>query len=202
MKQKRKKGSLILEFVAIIPLLVFIVWACLQIMFFVNAQSTLHQAAMDAARIAATELRGHVGPISSADSETQQKIIDQIQTKTQHATKYNSLILLYRDKNYAFVEPSAVPVLLDPTGGCDAALASETRVICVETKTDITANEIYTVDLNQRVEQVVVKIKAPFKLIGSFLPSLQNLKAQGQGSAIKEASDRNNYVPGKQGVVP
>lgn len=197
LQKRRKKGSLILEFLVVLPVLIFVAWACLQIMFFVNAQSTLHQAAMDAARITATELRGHVGPISSAPSFTQNTIRDQVQTKIHHVTKYNSLILLYRGENYEWLAPNAVPVYLDE-GDCNTILAGvEARGICVETNTTIT--DPTTMVLGQDEEQVVVKIKAPFKLIGSFLPSLESLSAEGQGSAIKEASERHNYVPGLGG---
>lgn len=197
MKKTRKKGSLIVEFLVIIPIFVFLAWACLQIIFFVMAQSTLHQAAMDAARITATELRGHVGPISSAPSFTQETIKEQVTTKVQHVTKYNALILLYRGRNYEWLDTSSVPIYLDQ-GDCNAILEGvEARGICIETNTNIT--DPSTVVLGQDEEQIVVKIKAPFKLIGSFLPSLENLSAKGQGSAVKEASERYNYVPGLGG---
>ena len=192
MVKKRKKGSLIVEFVAILPLLVFVAWACLQIMFYVNAHAVLHQAAMDAARVAATELRGHVGSIASADAETKAKIVSQIQTKTHHVTKYNALILLYRDRNYGHVAPSSIPVELNQD--CDEYLKNQPRGICIETHNALGNASAVTWDDNN--EQIVVKIRAPFKTMGSFLPALENLHVYGQGSAVKEVTERYNYVPG------
>lgn len=189
-KKNKKKGSIIIEFLVVLPVFIFMAWAIMQIMFYVMVQSTIHQAAMDAARITVTELRGHIGPVSSAPASTQDIIKQKIATKVQHVTKYNAVLLLYRGENYEWLDPSAVPILLDPPGGCDSSLASNKRVICVQT--DMRGASPLTGGVDE--EMVVVKIKAKFRVIGSLLPSIENIDATGTGSAVKEQSERFQYI--------
>lgn len=187
-RKTRKKGSLIVEFLVILPVLVFVVWAGIQMVFYLGAQATIHQAAMNAATITATELRGHIGSITDASVETQAIITEKIGTKLQHITKYNAVLLLYRDREYGWLDANDVPILLEPTEGCDN-LDSYERVICIYTDTDGSSS------INGKDEEmVVVKIKAKFRVIGTLLPSIEYLDATGNGSAVKEQAERFQYI--------
>lgn len=192
MPKNRKKGSLIVEFLVIIPVFLLLAWGTLHIMFFVMAQSTLHQAAMDAARIVSTELRGHQGPISSTSADTQTLIKEKMSAKIEHITRFNATLLLYRGEDYEYLDPSAVPIIVEPGDECLAAMESTTepRAICIYTASK-GAGQGST--LNQ--EQIVVKIKANFRIFGNMIPGLEGkLFVRGTGSAIKEQADRFQYI--------
>lgn len=197
MKKNRKKGSLIIEFLVIIPVFLLLAWGTLHIMFFVMAQSTLHQAAMDAARVVTTELRGHQGPITDTTADTQLLIKEKMTAKIQHITKFNATILLYRGENYEYLSDNSVPIIIEPGDECISAMSesSNPRAICLYTASKGAGVDGHTLDQ----EQIVVKIKANFRIFGNMIPGLEgNLYVRGTGSAVKEQANRfqyYNYTP-------
>jgi uncharacterized protein (UPF0333 family) len=193
-KKNRKKGSLIIEFLIIIPVFLLLAWGTIHIMFYVMAQSTLHQAAMDAARVTASELRGHQGEITTSSNDTQSIIEDKIKMKVRHITEYNAMLLLFRGEDYEHLEDSEVPLVIEPNDKCEDAMSSTSipSVICIYTQSkDASIDPSVTVDQ----EQIIVKIKSKFRVFGSMIPGLKgNLYARGTGSSIKEQSNRFHYI--------
>lgn len=189
MNKNRKKGSLIVEFLVIIPVFLLLAWSTLHIIFFVVSQSTMHQAAMDAARITSLELRGHQGPINTTSSTTQEVLIDKIRTKIHTSTKGNAMILLYRDEDFGHLSPDSVPIVIEPADKCQSVMDNDSMpsVICIYTD----GNGAVSVDQ----EQIVVKIKGKLRIIGSMIPTLKDkFYVKGTGSAVKDQAERFQYI--------
>lgn len=180
--KKRKRASIVVEFLVVLPIFVLVIWCAVQILLYILSQSTIHQAAMDAAKIAAAELRGHEGLITTASPDTQNSLKSRIQTKVKKTTATNGVILLYRGNNFEHLSENSVPVEFE---NCKDSIKSAEKMICIYTE----RKNVEGIDQ----EQIVVKIKAQFRVIGSLLPAIEQTKVGGTGVSVKDLSGRYNY---------
>lgn len=201
----RKKGNAFLEFIIVLPVFLFMGWAIMQIVFFLQTQSTAHEASMEASRLAAMEIRGNTKD-SLADLSADKKLV--IRTKVYHfvreSVKFNGLFLLLRDDNGALysdiADPTSIPadaqtalneiVIIDGDGNsvdqCKSEMTSKKRVICMYLSK--------TTASGHTQEQVVVNVKGPFKVMGSWMKLDGRFYGHSMGTSEVEKSGRFNYA--------
>lgn len=176
--KKRKKGSIILEFIIVIPVIYFASVAAMFIIQYSSAQNIMQHAGLEGARILTQELRGNTGKIPDTD-----EIKGLLLNKVENSVKYNNYILLFHDSKNRKQTPA---VVIEPSDKCSNALKSNERVICAYTETN-SANGI-------EQQQVIVLVKSKFYVLINFVPGIKNNTfATGKGSSEKEFSGRFNY---------
>lgn len=185
MKEK-KEGSMIVEFLVIIPVFFLLMWGIMQIILYTNAQWTIDNAANAGARILATELRGYEGKMPTSGTQYDD-LAYKLNSKIKTVTDSNGLIHLFHDKDGA-KEPTMV---FEDKATCLNLLndPAQHRVICAFTENRTAAG---TIDQ----EQIVVYAKAKFYVIGSMIPTLSDgMYANGKGVSVKELAGRylDNY---------
>lgn len=175
--RKRKKGAILLEFLIVIPAVYFAAWACMFIIMFSMAQNTVHQAAIEGARILTQELRGNTGNIP--DNEDVRNLLS---TKVHNSVKHFNYVLLFKDGNGNAKTPQ---ILIEPAD-CIAGVQGKERVICAQTIKGTAAG------IEQ--QQIIVVIRSKFYVLGNGIPGLKDTTyATGKGSSEKEISGRFNY---------
>jgi len=158
-KTKRKKGSALVEFVIIIPVIYLAAWSCMFIIFYSMAQNTLHQAANEGARILTQELRGNTGSIPNTD-----EVKSLLAKKVAISASSFRYALLFRDESNKEVSPQ---IIIEPASGdCLKEVQNKERVICAQTEKGI-SNGI-------EQQQIVVVIRAKFETIGNGIPGLSD----------------------------
>ena len=176
--KKRKKGSIILEFLIALPVIYLAAWACMLIILYSMAQNTVHQAAIEGARILTQELRGNAKEIPN-DDELKKLLSDKVKTSVQHF----NYVLLFHDDKWRPTEPE---IIIEPSGGCQDAIKNKQTVICAHTEKGTSAG------IEQ--QQVIVYIKSKFYVVANVIPGLQEkIHATGKGSSEKEISGRFRY---------
>lgn len=202
LRKGRRQGAIIIEFLVVLPVFIMLIWGIMQSMLFIMAHSTTHEAAMETARIAAMEIRGSstgmpTDPVKIKDLEA--KLINKITA----VTEFNHFIMLFSDgdgnalsdKPNIIIKPG---IIRNQTENCDFELANDAkgRVICVY---DVN----YVSDANAReAQQVVVKIKAKFFVVGSFIPGLSTIPIKAVGASQVELTDFFQYYEAPTRVYP
>jgi len=178
-KTKRKKGSALVEFVIIIPVIYLAAWSCMFIIFYSMSQNTLHQAANEGARILTQELRGNTGNIPNTD-----EVKTLLANKVEVSANSFHYVLLFHDASGKATTPQ---VIIEPSSGdCLKEVQNKERVICAQTEKG-TSNGI-------EQQQIVVVIRAKFQQIGNSIPGLSDKTySTGKGTSEKEFSGRFNY---------
>lgn len=177
--KKRKKGSIVLEFLIAIPVIYFAAWVCMFIIMYSSAQNTVHQAAIEGARILTQELRGSTGSIPTDDDELKQLLRNKVKNSVQH---FNYILLFHDEKGNA-IEPE---IIIEPSGGCQSVISAKKSVICAYTEKGTSSG------IEQ--QQIVVYIKSKFYVIANVIPGIKdNTYASGKGSSEKEISGRFRY---------
>ncbi|QST02975.1 pilus assembly protein (plasmid) [Pontibacillus sp. ALD_SL1] len=182
---KKKKGSIIVELLAALPVLFLVAWSAMQIIFYSNAMSTMHGATMEGARTLSSELRGYEGPMPTSGVQ-HDELKTKLLNKMANTTQFSNLILLFHDEE----KPLSPEVIFEDQGKCDTAMNNNNnhRVICAYT----VMSTVPGTGVDQ--EQIVVKAKARFWVIGNFIPGLkETMFADGMGVSQKELSGRYQY---------
>lgn len=198
--KKKKKASLLVEFIAILPFMVFCVWAVANVMFLMNAQSTLHQAAIMSAEVISQEMRGAVkGTDTILENPTMQANIKLNVLKTiQNTTKYNSLVDLGK-----IVEESDIQIA-SGSSSCNDPSTSDAKLsrpyICIKTessgKSSVNVNNTTATTgiVGQGHDIITVTIKANFNGFGGYKGIFfKNTKVKGFGYSALDQAERFNY---------
>lgn len=202
LRKGRRQGAIMIEFLVVLPVFMLLIWGILQSMLFIMAHATTHEAAMETARIAAMEIRGSAaGMPSSGDKLTEIKA--KVINKVVAITEFNHFIMLFTDGDgNAISDPPTViikpGIIHNQNDNCDAELEADSkgRVLCVY---DVS----YISSANSReAQQVVVKIKAKFFLVGSFIPGLSTISIESVGASQVELTDFFQYYEVKTRVFP
>lgn len=191
---KRKKGSIIIEFLVVLPVFMMLVWGILQVMLYLMASSTIHEATLETARLVSMENRGNDGKIdvfnedgTTYDPVKLESLKSKIYNKAFSVVEFNGFILLFNDKHgvsYDHEDFLNNHIAIEPSDHCDSVM-TENEAICVYTVTGMVGDRPH--------EQIVVEMKSPFLVIGSFIPGLDKFPLQSKGVSQKELSDRYQY---------
>lgn len=190
----RKKGSILLEFLGLVPIFFLIAWGIMQVVFYLSALSLMHQAADESARFLTMEFRGL--PAGPVDVSYQSSVKSRLFFKVDSMTQNNKLILLFHDES-SHDTSSSIDYVWENKSTCDNYLGSttHTRVICVYTdQTPIVSSSAQAWSRNVPEEEIKVELKAPFNFVGSFIPNLKySFFLYGEGVSQKEISSRFQY---------
>lgn len=184
-KKGRKKGSVLVEFVVAIPVFTLILWGILNIMLYLFASSNLNEAAYEASRALAKEMRGQEGAIQIALHT------DDIPRQVETVTNQNHFVLFGtggRTTTYEY-EDVVITNGMSP-GKCDALDIdrNEKNYLCAYVVE-------YTSTSGRVLEQVVVEMKSEFYMVGNMIPGLSDIMPLNATSvAQKELPGRYDYV--------
>lgn len=194
LRKGRKQGAIIIEFLVVLPVFMLLIWGILQSMLFIMAHSTVHEAAMETARISAMEIRGSTNGMPASGSPKAEELEAKVINKVMAITEFNRFIMLFTDGSGAsYDDPPDVVIkpgiIQSQADNCDSELTgnSKGRIICVY-------DAKYTSSANAReAQQVVVKIKAKFFVVGSFIPGLSTIPIKAVGASQVETTDFFQY---------
>lgn len=194
MKKFRKKGSVIIEYLVVLPIFMMMLWAITQLILYSISSSTAHEAAMYGAEIVATEMRGTEQKLSELSPAARSDIIQKFHDKASRIIQFNRFLLLYNEEGGERLSDQAIAsmTLIEDEEGCLNAIkdAERRRVICIYTK----GLGSSPTNVERDHEQIIVKVKMPFQLIGEFIPGIEDrMVVHASGTQAKEISGR--YQP-------
>lgn len=201
MKKMRKKGALIIEFIVVLPVFMLLVWGITQIMLYTLAANTINEAAVEAAGVLASEMRGNdkAFPSATLNAGAVKEISAKLENKVQTSVSHNRLIMLFEDdqgKLCSDKDRSACPkiVLKDKIdAGCSTEIKDNRRVICAYVSEKKAGDRDH--------QQIVVEIRSKFKVVGGFIPGIQEImNLKGTGISQKELADRYQYYQNSSGT--
>ena len=166
--KKRKKGSVIIEFVTVLPVLITLIFVLVESFIYAMVIADYKEAAEESARVVAMQLRGHTGKIApgagtpSLPSEFVTELDAQVREKVDNVLEDN---FYTRD-----FDAQKATLITDANGGeatCDQLLTAETdeQVICVYMKSVVN-------DTSRGFEAVEVRIKGhhhPLTMFGEWI---------------------------------
>lgn len=174
--QSKEKGSILVEFVVALPVLFLVIWGILNLMTYLNATSHLNQAAYDASRSLAKELRGYEGV--------------NIESKVQLDRVEKEILLIVRQNKFLTY---GIP------GGNEAATAftkGECQTLYDNKEKNIFCAYIeqYDVGTGKQHQNVIVKLRSSFQIIGAFVKNMEDyVQVNATSNAPQELPDRLNY---------
>lgn len=173
--QSRKKGAILIEMLAAIPVFIFLIWAVMTLMLFLLASSQMNEAAYEVSRSVAMEMRGHEesGDIAAFTTNVEENIALVIQG--------SGFIEMYKTGHEPVTAYSKTDCL-------DAYSADERNIVCayVETYAGTTGKDHY---------QVVVRLKSDYNVVGGWMPFLEDMiSVNARSVAQVELPGRYNYV--------
>lgn len=191
----KKKGAVMVEYLVVLPAFVLLLWVITQVMLYTLASSTQHEAAMEGARLITMETRGYDGLIT--DMDNQDSVMDKFHEKLQTVLHFNNFVMLYKSElgidlpivNVTDASAECTDTLcvsIEDAVTCNALINSidKKRVICVLT----TENRVGE---NRNHQQVVVKIKSNFRVVGNFIPGIKDTTiVHASGISTKELAGR------------
>lgn len=186
MNKFRKKGQLFIEYIIVLPLMIISLWLILQLIVYVYANNQVDHAADAGAKLVAQELRGTTGSFGSQPNKDQ--IFSDLHLRLSQALDNNGFVLYSKLENGDDSTIGHYKPMVVSESACNSALQdnNDTRVICILTKSINVGGRSH--------EQVVVKVKVPFKIIGNFVPGLDGkVFLYGTGTATKDISGRFQY---------
>lgn len=184
-KGGRKKGAILIEFLVAIPVFMLLLWGITNIMIYMLASSNLNEAAYEASRALAKEMRGYEGAIVSPMHT------DDIPMQVTSVTNQNNFVLFGKIGHDAAYEYAGSVVL-----------NGQNATVCENLENDdskknyLCAYVVQHTSTSGRVlEQVVVVMKSEFNMIGSMIPGLAELTPiRASSVAQKELPGRFDYV--------
>lgn len=196
MNKFRKKGSVFIEYLVVLPIFMLMLWTISQLILYSISSSTAHEAALYGSDIVATEMRGTTKHLNQLDPTIEQGILDAFNNKTSKVLQFNKFLLLYTDINGNLLSNTDIKnmTIIEDETACSTAIADTTvtRVICIYTKGIISDPSDPLANRNH--EQIVVKLKMPFKIVGDFIPGLQDhVFVHASGSSAIDVAGR--YQP-------
>lgn len=183
--KKRKKGAILIEYIAVFPVLVALIFGGIELMTYLLVHGTTQEAAREGSRIVVTELRGYKGDIAPGtseegiDQEQYDFMMYELQRKV-NTIMFNNGFLRYNADN--------VELITDAEGGeaaCDAAMDSEDVVLCAYSKEELVNDRPH--------DQVVVRVKSVYKPFTNFFPFMRGRYVEGTGTTGIEAERRYEY---------
>ncbi|WP_088362457.1 TadE/TadG family type IV pilus assembly protein [Bacillus cereus] len=185
-KRFRKEGQLFIQYLIVLPLMIITLWLMLQLIVYVYANNQVDNAADNGALIVARELRGTTDKINVLSTKDQ--VMNNLIIGLKQDVDNNGFILFSKDYDNNDIDKSGYSLMIENEAGCKTALQdnSKQRVICAYTNS-ITSN-------GKSHDQITVRVKVPFRIIGNFVPFLKdNIFLYGTGSATKDISGRFQY---------
>lgn len=182
--KKKRKASIVVEFIVFLPFFVFCVWCIINLMMYLNAQSTIHQAAIMSAEAVSEELRGHIDGATGLEGEIKTNIETEVRNIVSQTTLYNSMLDLGRN-----VQNDSFSFVFEEK--CDDV--NTVPVICIETNASGSSN----LTTGSGHDIVGVKIVAHYTPIGGYGNLFKNLTAQGFGFAALDQAERFQYMNGE-----
>lgn len=180
----RKKGTIMVEFLASVPLFFALAWITWQILFFSSSIATAQNAALEGAHYLSNELRGFNGDqLTTLSDDAKTRLQNGLLQRLNVITAYNGVFLLFHDSSSA-----QDPTLVwgdETTCKSDFSNVSQKRVICAYLSSDPSYAD---------VKEVKVAVKGEYRILGNFIPDLQGkLFAKGYGFSILDDPDRYQY---------
>lgn len=204
-KRTNLKGSAIIESLLVIPFLIILVFAILQIFLYYYSNNVMNTATNDAANTASYQLRGHpslVENIGNNSNSLESLALAEIVKETSvdrmdEVTKHNGFILYGKDKNGDQLDDLLSEVEFKGSKSkCDDLIKNKTRVTCAYLDQDDGGYG----DNRARSYQLIVRTKAPYRLTGNFLSVLSgkndgepNIFVYGNASSPIDMPGRFNY---------
>lgn len=191
LKNKRKKGTSVLEFIGVLPLFVFMGWAVLQILFYTQSNVTLQNATREGAKVVAMDLRNYKGDTLPTDTTTKSRLINDMNVRMDAVTKFNGLLMLYHNQN-GNVGYNNITVSYNNPSGCKTLddQPNQTFICLFLVKND--SRTVYAGTFKRK--EVHVYAKAKFHLTGSLMPNLiDRLYVKSTGTATIDGDGRSYY---------
>ena len=212
MKNPRKKGSLIIEQLLVFPIMIGIIWLIMQMVIFVYSNNQVNTSANETAQVMSQILRGSEEKITSLASTNKEIVEDEALKKIMGTVEKNKFIMLAQDNitNVEYLKVNATTGVVDGVIRYNAIIAgpeekvlliTEDKALCDTTLKDNEKRRvicIYTEEsdkvASKKSQEIVVRIKAPFHLIGSIIPGVDDkINLYGNGVSTKELTGRFQY---------
>lgn len=181
----RKRGAILIEFLVAIPVFMLLLWGIINIMLFMASSANLNEAADEASRMIAKEMRGYDGaiqvPAHTEGAEIQVRTIVGQTDFVRFESTGHEAVFEYED--------TVIKVGESPEE-CIALAENENakNFMCAYVQEFVTAG-------GRPLQQVVVQMRSEFKMIGSMIPGLDSLfPLQSTSISQKELPGRYNYV--------
>lgn len=180
----RKRGSILIEYLVSIPLFMLMVWFPMQVSFFALSQSLAESTAMEGARYVSMELTGtNTKSISDLSNTERSAINTGLTNRLKDMSLHNPNFLLFTTNN----GNPANPTMINTESTCDSYMlktSSRKRVICFYLTTPTGSTQA----------QVVVRTKAPYKIVGNLIPNLTDkFFSRGTGVSVVNNPNRSGY---------
>ncbi len=186
MKKLRKKGQAFIDTIIVLPIMLISTWLILQMIVFVYANNQVDNAADNGAILVAQQLRGTTDKLDVISNQDQ--IVEDLFIRLDQSLNNNGFILFSKDSSNNSVTLDNYSVIIENKEGCQTDISNRDtkRVLCVYTD---------SINVNGRNhDQMIVRVKVPFKIIGNFIPGIEdNIFLHGNGAATKEISGRFQY---------
>lgn len=186
MNKFRKKGQLFIEYIIVLPLMIISLWLILQLIVYVYANNQVDHAADSGASLVSQEMRGTKGTLTSVANTDE--IVDDLYVRLDQSLQNNGFILFSKDSEDNALSLDSYTKYIETETDCNTGLqdASKTRVICVFTKS-VTVG-------GRNSDQLIVRVKVPFKIMGNFIPGLEDkVFLYGNGAVTKDIAGRFQY---------
>ena len=175
--QSRKKGAVLIEFIVALPVFMFMLWGIMNLMLYLIASSALNEAAYEASRGIAVELRGDDSTVIDYN-----KHVLPVISKVSSVVQTNNFVKLY--------DAGSMPNYYDSEAECNKARKDgESNMFCYYIEEYTPSGSLMP------HQQVVVKLRSGFNLLGSFIPGLEKfVHLNAPAVAQKELTGRTNYI--------
>ncbi|NGY89016.1 pilus assembly protein [Bacillus megaterium] len=186
MNKFRKKGQIFIEYLIVLPLMIISLWLILQLIIYVYANNQVDHATDAGASIVAEELRGTTATLDTMSNKAE--IIDDLYVRLNQSLNNNGFVLFNKDYDGNNLTLDNFNKYIEDEANCQSALqdVNNTRTLCVFTKS-VTVN-------GRNHEQMIVRVKVPFMIIGNFVPGLKDkVFLYGNGATTKDISGRFQY---------
>jgi hypothetical protein len=186
--KRRKKASSIIEFIVVFPIFMILIWGIVQVMLYLNAIGDIGNAAKEVARAVSMEARGLEGPMRSYDlnpvkQANEEIALKMIRDRVQEVALQKISSNTYMNK---LIKIGAPNVFVEDKAACNNAIkVNLPQFVCIDTE------KVFD-GATRSQEQIVVRIKGTFKVIGSLIP-IQDLPLSATGLSHKELTDRFQY---------
>lgn len=186
MNKFRKKGQIFIEYIIVLPLMIISLWLILQLIVYVYANNQVDHAADSGALLVSQELRGTDEKLNIMSNQNQ--IMDDLYLRLNQSLSNNGFVLFDRDRNDNDLTIQNFKRIIEDEEACKTALqdTNKQRVLCAYTK---------SIDVGGRGhDQMIVRVKVPFRIIGNFVPGIEDkVSLYGNGAATKDLSGRFQY---------
>jgi len=212
MKKTKKRGSLIIEQLLVFPIMIGIIWLIMQMIIFVYSNNQINTSANETSQVLSQILRGSDEDLRGLSTANREIVEDEALKKIIGTVEKNKFIMLMKD-NITGIEYLTINATTGDVQGFvrydtlatgpveSVLLISENKTLCETSLQDKEKRRvicIYTEESDQvtskKSQQMVVRIKAPFHLIGSIIPGVDDkILLYGNGVSTKELTGRFQY---------